>query len=215
MAEAECPPPVELVLISPGRRIRREVAAEALFPQLAATEASNALRKALSLARSALSALGEEAVGCCPPTVTASGPARRLQSTPRPTKDRCAVHLAFRLAASATKRSRPPSAKRGRCWRTSPLPTGRCGQGRPSKLYAMRLTCAWPGTVPKALAVRRLTASSRHGKPAFPTTPPARRRPPLWSGVCGSGPPLVGGGYVPALPRSSERAGLASVARPR
>ena len=121
-------------------------------------------------------------VGCCPPTVTASGPARRLQSTPRPTKDRCAVHLAFRLAASATKRSRPPSAKRGRCWRTSPLPTGRCGQGRPSKLYAMRLTCAWPGTVPKALAVRRLTASSRHGKPAFPTTPPARRRPPLWSG---------------------------------
>ena len=52
---------VELVLISPGRRIRREVAAEALFPQLAATEASNALRKALSLARSALSALGEEA----------------------------------------------------------------------------------------------------------------------------------------------------------
>ncbi|HXW80559.1 MAG TPA: AAA family ATPase [Acidimicrobiales bacterium] len=51
---------VELVLISPGRRIFREAAAEALFPQLGATEASNALRKALSLARSALSALGEE-----------------------------------------------------------------------------------------------------------------------------------------------------------
>ena len=51
---------VELVLINPGRRIRRETAAEVLFSQLAATEASGALRKALSLARTALSALGDE-----------------------------------------------------------------------------------------------------------------------------------------------------------
>jgi class 3 adenylate cyclase/tetratricopeptide (TPR) repeat protein len=54
---------VQLVLVNPGRRIRREAAAEALFPQLASTEAGGALRKALSLARSALSALGEEGEG--------------------------------------------------------------------------------------------------------------------------------------------------------
>ncbi|HXW79107.1 MAG TPA: AAA family ATPase, partial [Acidimicrobiales bacterium] len=54
---------VQLVLISPGRRILREAACQALFPQLAANEANNALRKALSLARSALAALGNEGDG--------------------------------------------------------------------------------------------------------------------------------------------------------
>jgi class 3 adenylate cyclase/DNA-binding SARP family transcriptional activator/tetratricopeptide (TPR) repeat protein len=49
----------ELVLVSPGRRIGREAACEALFPGLGPAAAANALSKALSLARTALSSLGE------------------------------------------------------------------------------------------------------------------------------------------------------------
>ena len=51
----------ELVLISPGRRITRERACEELFPNLAAKPAHNAVARALSLARAALSSLGEPA----------------------------------------------------------------------------------------------------------------------------------------------------------
>ena len=51
----------ELLLVSPGRRIGREAAYEVLFPNLAPERAANALSKALSMARSALSALGEPA----------------------------------------------------------------------------------------------------------------------------------------------------------
>ena len=53
----------ELVLVSPGRRIGREVACEALFPGLGPAAAANALSRALSMARTALSALGEDALG--------------------------------------------------------------------------------------------------------------------------------------------------------
>jgi DNA-binding SARP family transcriptional activator/tetratricopeptide (TPR) repeat protein len=48
----------QLVLVSPGRRIGREVACEALFPNLPPTRARRALSTALSLARAALSNLG-------------------------------------------------------------------------------------------------------------------------------------------------------------
>ena len=51
----------ELVLVSPGRRIGREAACEALFPNLSPEAASNALSKALTLARSVLSRLGPPA----------------------------------------------------------------------------------------------------------------------------------------------------------
>ncbi|HTW07507.1 MAG TPA: AAA family ATPase, partial [Acidimicrobiales bacterium] len=53
----------ELVLVSPGRRIGREAACEALFPGLGPKAAANALSKALSLARTALSSLGEAGLG--------------------------------------------------------------------------------------------------------------------------------------------------------
>ena len=206
---------VELVLISPGRRIRREVAAEALFPQLAATEASNALRKALSLARSALSALGEEAGRLL------SADRDRIWASPEIAVDSEAHQGSLRSALglpSGHERDEALSAalgEEGTLLEDEPFADWALRPRRPSKLYAMRLTCAWPGTVPKALAVRRLTASSRHGKPAFPRRHLRGGGHRFGPGVCGSGPPLVGGGYVPALPRSSERAGLASVARPR
>lgn len=53
----------ELVLVSPGRRIGREAACEALFPNLGLLEADKALSKALSMARAALSELGEPGRG--------------------------------------------------------------------------------------------------------------------------------------------------------
>lgn len=54
---------LELVLVSRGRRLSREAVCEALFPNLGPEQAANALSKALSMARSALGALGESAHG--------------------------------------------------------------------------------------------------------------------------------------------------------
>ncbi len=48
----------ELVLVSSGRRITRETACEALFPNLDAAAASRRLSQALSMARASLSSLG-------------------------------------------------------------------------------------------------------------------------------------------------------------
>jgi DNA-binding SARP family transcriptional activator len=53
----------ELVLVSPGLRTGREAACEALFPNPGAASAANALRRALSMAKAALSPLGEGAAG--------------------------------------------------------------------------------------------------------------------------------------------------------
>jgi class 3 adenylate cyclase len=50
----------ELVMVSPGLRVSREVARELLFPDLAPSSSAAALSRALSLAREALSALGDE-----------------------------------------------------------------------------------------------------------------------------------------------------------
>ncbi len=54
---------LELVLVSPGRRIGREAACEALFPHLAPEAAAKALYKAKSMAKATLSGLGEKATG--------------------------------------------------------------------------------------------------------------------------------------------------------
>ncbi len=51
----------ELLLVSPGRRVGREAACELLFPNLGPEQAAAALSKALSMARAALSGLGEPA----------------------------------------------------------------------------------------------------------------------------------------------------------
>jgi class 3 adenylate cyclase/tetratricopeptide (TPR) repeat protein len=53
----------ELVMVSPEFRVGREVARELLFADLAPASSANALSRALSLAREALSALGEEVAG--------------------------------------------------------------------------------------------------------------------------------------------------------
>ncbi|MGA2531328.1 MAG: AAA family ATPase, partial [Acidimicrobiales bacterium] len=51
----------ELLLVSAGRRLAREAACEALFPNLGPEQAANALSKALWMARAALATLGEPA----------------------------------------------------------------------------------------------------------------------------------------------------------
>jgi class 3 adenylate cyclase/DNA-binding SARP family transcriptional activator len=52
---------LELLLVSPGRRISRDAACTALFPHLRPEAAGRVLSQALSNARAALSALGEDA----------------------------------------------------------------------------------------------------------------------------------------------------------
>ncbi len=53
----------ELVMVSPGLRVGREVAQELLFADLGPAASAKALSRALSLAREALSALGEQVAG--------------------------------------------------------------------------------------------------------------------------------------------------------
>jgi len=53
----------ELVLVLPGRRVTRDLACEALFPDLGPDKASRALVKALSMARGVLSGLGKAEAG--------------------------------------------------------------------------------------------------------------------------------------------------------
>ena len=50
----------ELVLVSPGRRVSRDLACDVLFPQLEPRAAARALSKALSMARGALAGLGAD-----------------------------------------------------------------------------------------------------------------------------------------------------------
>ena len=50
----------ELLLVSPGRRVSRDLACDVLFPQLQPRAAARALSKALSMARSALAELGPD-----------------------------------------------------------------------------------------------------------------------------------------------------------
>src|SRR5579872_2728422 len=49
----------QLVLVSPGRRVSRDLACEELFPGIEPRAAARALSKALSMARATLSELGE------------------------------------------------------------------------------------------------------------------------------------------------------------
>src|SRR6516164_10677626 len=53
----------QLVLVSPGRRVSRDLACEELFPGLDPRAAARSVSKALSMARSALAELGEPAAG--------------------------------------------------------------------------------------------------------------------------------------------------------
>ena len=53
----------ELVLVSPGRRVTRDLACDALFADLGADKAGRALVKALSMARGVLSGLGKPGAG--------------------------------------------------------------------------------------------------------------------------------------------------------
>src|SRR6202021_2406751 len=48
-----------LLLVSPGRRVTRDLACEELFPRLEPRAAARSLSKALSMARAALAELGE------------------------------------------------------------------------------------------------------------------------------------------------------------
>ena len=70
----------QLVLVSPGRRISRESACEALFPSLSPEAAAHSLYKAQSMARLALKELGPQAAGllCADPSQIWADPAVAL-----------------------------------------------------------------------------------------------------------------------------------------
>ncbi len=63
----------QLVLVSPGRRLRRDAACEALFPSLGPEAAAHALYKAQSMARLVLGQLGPKGRGSSARTRARSG----------------------------------------------------------------------------------------------------------------------------------------------
>ena len=71
----------ELVMVSPGLRVGREVAKDLLFANLRPPALANALSKALSLAREALASLGEEGPSYCEQTAPTSGSPSTSRST--------------------------------------------------------------------------------------------------------------------------------------
>ena len=79
----------QLVLMSPGRRVSRDLACDELFPDLDPRAAARSVSKALSMARAALAGLGESGGKHINPTTSRFGrerTVRRSDSTsPRPT----------------------------------------------------------------------------------------------------------------------------------
>ena len=85
----------ELVLLSPGRRISRDRACQELFPKLAPRPAHNAVARALSLSRAALSSLGEPAASLFQADRNQNlGRPDVWKSTSTPIKKRCGSPLA-------------------------------------------------------------------------------------------------------------------------
>ena len=154
------PPPAkrlcELVMVSPGLRVGREVARELLFADLGPAASANALSRALSLAREALSALGEEVAGRLRADraniwFSADGP---LDIDLVAHEEALRSALAMEPGAPATRRSRWPWPKKESCSKTSPMRNGRYDPEKPSNCFAREPGWNSPGTTPGAVGAQ-------------------------------------------------------------
>ena len=169
----------ELVMASPGLRVGREVARELLFADLGPASSAKALSRALSLAREALSALGEEVAGRL-----RADRAHVWFSAEAPLEVDLVAHegaLRSRWPCNREIFAMPHSAwpwpKTASCSKTNPMPTGHCGPERPSNWSAREPAWSWPGTVPGAGGAQYPRRLSTHGSLAWRTTPRLKRRP--------------------------------------
>ena len=202
----------QLVLVSPGRRVSRDLACEELFPRLEPRAAARSLSKALSMARAALAALGEPDA---PPLLEAdlthiwANPAVEVDA-PRH-EQALRAGLAMAPARNATTCSRPPWPTTASCWPTSRTPTGRRARGSGWRRCARRRGWPWPGTGRRARATRARSRARRLGglRRARPRLRGGGRRP--GPRLPRRGPPGAGGTRLRALPgrpRASSGCGL-------
>lgn len=168
----------ELVMVSPGLRVGRELAQEMLFADLGPSAAANALSRALSLARGALSPLGGEVRG-----LLQADRAHIWASPDVPLDIDLVAHEAALRTALAMERGLFGTRLYVRHWptmascsKTSPTPTGRSGPERPSSSCAKEPVQSWPGTAARATGAPLPRRSSKPGKPAWPTMRRQKRR---------------------------------------
>ncbi len=119
-----------LLLVSPGRRVTRDLACEELFPRLEPRAAARSLSKALSMARAALAELGEPGAALLGADLTHLW----LSAGDRGRRRRPGGRAARRAGAAAGPgEGRRPGRRRSRrtasCSPTSRTPTGRTGPG--------------------------------------------------------------------------------------
>jgi hypothetical protein len=145
----------ELVMLSPGLRVGREVARELLFADLAPAASATAISRALSLAREALSALGKEVPG-----LLRADRAHIWFSDEVPLDIDLVAHEEALRSALAMG------------------PGGRRDAEKPSNWSARQHGWSWPETAPGAGGAQRPKRLSRLWRPAWGTTPPAKRRLP-------------------------------------
>ena len=128
----------ELVMMSPGLRVGREVARELLFADLAPAASATAISRALSLAREALSTLGKEV----PERLRADRAHIWFSADPPLDIDLVAHEEAVRSALAMEPGGPRDVAlttalmKQACCSGTSPMPTGRCGREDAPDCYA-------------------------------------------------------------------------------
>ena len=141
----------QLVLVSPGRRVSRDLACEELFPDLDPRAAARSVSKALSMARAALAALGPDrdarpARGRPDPHLGEPGRRGRRGRT------RAGLRAALALGPGHERDDLLATALAGTasCSPTSRTPTGRCARGSGWRRCARRRGWPWPGTGPGA-----------------------------------------------------------------
>ena len=145
----------ELVLASPGHRVTRDFACEALFPGRPPADAARALVKALSMARGALATLGGPVAGLLG-TDRANlwlAPGLALEVDAEHHESELRAALAMAPGKPATTGWWLPWLTTALSWWTSPTPTGPGRRGSAWKPCANRPDSPWPETGPKGRAV--------------------------------------------------------------
>ena len=146
----------ELVLLSPGRTIGRDLACDELFPDLGPGPGARALSKALSMARAALSHLGEPGASLLQADVM------NIWASPDVTisTDLEAHEAALKAAIGMGHGQRRDESlvvalsEEGPCLPTSLTPTGRSVPENGWRRSAKKAASLWPETAPVALGAR-------------------------------------------------------------
>ena len=169
----------ELVLASPGLRVGREVARDLLFAELEPAASATAISRALSLAREALSALGEDVAGRL-----RSDRAHIWFSTDALVDIDLVDHEKALRSALAMEPGGPRDAalsialaEDGVLLEDEPYADWAVRPREALELLRQRARLSPPGTEPGVAGAQRERLLSRLGRPVWRTMPHPKRRP--------------------------------------